>query len=118
MWSAATKRPCHDDITHVLPLRLRDLSGRTPSRSHHHSIRSGMTFPCVQITGCAVGGGDLQNPTAGRLSVICVGFLGQQRLVVNSHAEFFGQRFDGLVAARAVRGGQRVGAECEQLADK
>src|SRR3954469_14025484 len=23
MWSAATKWPCHDDITHVLPLRLR-----------------------------------------------------------------------------------------------
>src|SRR6185503_261241 len=38
IWSAATKFPCHDDITHVLPLRLRDLSGRTPSRAHHQSM--------------------------------------------------------------------------------
>ena len=45
MWSAATSRPSASDSTHVLPLRLRDLSGRTPSRSHHHAMRSGITLP-------------------------------------------------------------------------
>ncbi len=51
MWSAATSAsPCSVN-THMLPLRLRDLSGRIPLRSHHHEIRSGITLPCVQMTG-------------------------------------------------------------------
>ena len=37
--------PRASERTQVLPLRLRDLSGLTPSRLHHHSIRGGITFP-------------------------------------------------------------------------
>ena len=118
MWSAATKWPCHDDITQVLPLRLRDLSGRTPSRSHHHAIRSGMTLPCVQMTGVPPAAGDLEDAAAGRLAIVCVGLLGQQRFVVNRDAEFFGQRFEGLLAADAIGRIERVGAERQQLADQ
>ena len=97
-----------DDSTHVLPLRLRDLSGRTPSRSHHHAIRSGMTLPCVQITGVPSDAAISRMRRRAGLAIVCVGLLGQQRLLVNRDAEFFGQRFEGLLASGAIGRIERV----------
>ena len=103
MWSAATSSPPDNDSTHVLPLRLRDLSGRTPSRSHHQSIRSGITLPCVQITGVPDFSAISSIRWRAALAVLGVGLLGQRRLVADGHAEFFGQWLDRLVAANAAR---------------
>ena len=118
MWSAATKWPCHDDITHVLPLRLRDLSGRTPSRSHHHAMRSGMTLPCVQITGVPSAAAISRTRRRAALRSSAYASSVSSGSLWIGDAEFFGQRLDGLVAAHPVGGVERVGAEREQLADQ
>ena len=81
--------------------------GRTPSRSHHHAIRSGITLPCVQITGVPPAAAISRTRRRAALRFVRVGLLGQQRLVVDRRAELFGQRFDGLVAAHPVRGVER-----------
>ena len=92
--------------------------GRTPSRSHHHAMRSGITFPCVQITGVPPAAAISRTRCRAALAVVGVGLLGQRRLVVDAHAQFLGQRFERLVTAHPVGGVQLVGTEGEQLTDE
>ena len=114
MWSAASSLPPDNDITHTLPLRLRDLSGPHPVALAPPVDEVGDHLALGADDARAGLLGDLQHPLTRPLAVLRVGLLGQRRLIANGHRKLFGQWLDRLVAANATGGVQVARPERQQ----